>query len=861
LNIINIKKFGCILLATLIMFSTVSFGFKSYAENDEKTQDIDALTNYNYSDTENEAVLYGFVPVLKNADFTLYYKSETSETAVYNRNNNEMVYSNPQDISSDVTGLALHRIKSQLYITYYVNNTQAKYYSSFYDCVNYGQNKAQIKDDSLIVEYVFGKESYSKEMLPIAIPKDKYEKILDNASEEDKEVLENAYKLTSIEDAKTDVARNKLIERYKNIEKTDLYVLDRYIPDYEVEPVYKSLFKYYKIDDFKEDNKAAGGPTDIANDSITFDLSLVYSLNENGLSVSLDCSQLRANENADIDSVAVLEFFGCSNNTDNGYSLIPDGSGGVVNFNSNKNWAGEYSERIYGDDAAIGYTNTNSNKSKIQLPIFAISKNNSGILAVADKGAELCNITFVIADDTIPFNRTAFTANLFSFDKMYVLNPEYGGGTSEVYVREEKPYTDTIDINYYFLEQGKNSYADIAAYYRNLLISDGTLKKKSDNNIPFVFELVGAVDVNKHFLGIPYTGYEVLTSFEQAEKIVDNLSEMGIPEMKVRYSGWFNGGLRQTDISKMKILSCLGSKKKFSKLMENKKADIFPQINVLQVSNKLFDGFSVKNDAIRLTYNETALLYPLSLSRSDFDYEAKYSYLLSPSKYIERAKSFNKKFDYQNVAISDLATLLNSDFSSSENINRVSSQKITTDTLKLLKENRNIMASVPNKYAVPYVDIMVDMPIGTSGANIFDLEIPFVQMVFAGYIDMACEPINISDNKGDLLTLMAFNTLPNYTFMYAESSVLKDTDYSNYYSLSFNDWKEDAVKLYIEYSNNMQKVRGSTVTGWEILADNVVKVSYENGYVLIINKNNTPYETEEFKVSAQGYILKEEGLQ
>ena len=244
----------------------------------------------------------------------------------------------------------------------------------------------------------------------------------------------------------------------------------------------------------------------------------------------------------------------------------------------------------------------------------------------------------------------------------------------------------------------------------------------------------------------------------------------------MKLSGWFNGGLKQTDISKINVLSCLGGKRKLTKLMESKTADVFPQINVSRVNAKLFDGFSVKNDAVKLTYNETALMYPLSLSRGDFDYSGKYSYILSPAKYLEKAESFNKKFNYKNIALSDLTTTLNSDFSAENTSNRVSSQKYTEDTLALLEKGRSVMASAPNEYAVKFTDIMTDMPLSTSGANIFDLELPFVQMVFGGYKDMASKSVNISENKTDLLKLMAYNTLPNYTFMYAESSVLKDTE-------------------------------------------------------------------------------------
>lgn len=853
-----LKILGCILLVTVMVLSSA---FTGSAENDAQSNKVEALKNYAATDIEKKAMSAGFTPVLKNDGFTLFYKAQSAEIAVYNRIGSEMIYSNPQDISKDASGLSMHRMKSQLYVTYYTNNTQAKYYSSYYDSVSYGQNVAEIKDGSLVVEYTFGKESFTKDMLPIAIPKDKFEdKILGGLSEENKQTVLKSYELTSIDDAKTDAARKKLIERYKNIEKTDLYTLDRYIPDYEVADVYKALYSNYTQDDFLEDNSAAGGTVEITNTSITFTMALVYTLTDDGLKVALDCSKLSLSDAADIDSVLVLEFMGAGGKKDKGYSIIPDGSGGVISFNTNKQWANAYQGRIYGNDQAISYTHSD-NDAVLQMPVFGIAKNNRGVFAVASHGAELCSIVSDIADNAIPYNRTAFQVNVFAYDKMYVLNPEYGGGTSEVYVRDKSPYKGKIVFNYYFMDKNKNSYADFAAFYRNLLIEQKVLSEKLTGNIPFVFGLVGAIDVKKQFLGIPYNGYEVLTSFTQAEEIIESFSDEGITDMQVRYSGWFNGGLKQSDISKVNILSCLGGKRKLNKLMQNEKATIYPEINVSTVANKLFDGFSVRKDASRFTYDETVLVYPLSLSRNVSDYSAKYTYLLTPSKYLNRVEKFTKKYNYENVALSDLAYRLNSDFSKSNYSDRIASAQSTVKALQTVSQKYNVMATTPNSYAWEYVDIMVDMPLGTNNANIFDLEVPFVQMVLLGYVDMASQAINISDNKDGLLDLIASGTIPNYTLMYAEATAVKDTDYSYLYSLHYKDWQSQAVTLYKEYVADMQKVRGCTVTDWSVLEADIIKVSYDNGAVFVINKSDKAYKFGGSEIAAKAYKFFEEGLQ
>lgn len=859
------KIFKCFIAALLaVVFTfTACINPSVVATADEQTagKTVEAIGDYVATTTEQVAVDSGFVPVLKNDGYTLFYKAESAETAIYNRSQDEMIYSNPQDIDPELTGLGFHRLKSQLYVTYYVNNSQVKYYSSFFDSVSYGQNSAEIKDGKLVVNYIFGKASYTKEMLPIAIPKDKFEKdVLPKLSEENKETVENAYKLTSLDSAKTEVAKKKLKESYKNIEETDLYVLDKYLPVYEVQPLYLALFSVYTNKDFIEDNKAAGGTTEIVNNTIAFDISLIYELAEDGLKVSLDCSNLSTSEAADIDSIAVLEFMGAGNSTDKGFSLIPDGSGSIINFNTDKTYVSAYSGKIYGSDNTLKYTGASVNKKQLQLPVYGISRNDSGIFAVVEKGAEICSVVSDIAKKTLPYNYTAFKADVFTYDIMTIQNPQHGGGTVEMFVRQKEPYKDLVTIHYYFLDKGKNGIADMATLYRNTLISEGVLKDKLSGDIPFVFGLTGAITVRKQFLGIPYTGYQTLTTFKEAEKIINSFKEQGINALNVKYDGWFNGGLEQTDIGKFKILSCLGGKKGMNKLMNNDVANVFPNVKIANVSSKAFDGFSVKNDAARLTYNETALLYPLNLPRNNFDYDAKYSYLLSSAKYEKRVDKFLKNYKYENISLSDFTNQINSDYAEKNYTTRSKSLENIIKTLGKISDKKTVMASTPNKYAFGNVDFMTDMPLTSSGANIFDMDVPFLQMVLSGYVDMASIAINISDGEFDLLKLMSYNTLPNYNLIFEESSVLKDTAFSDMYSMNYEDWSDEAVELYKSYSADMKQVRGKTITNWQSTADGLVIVTYEGGETLAINRTNKAAIISGEEIAAKTYKFYKEGL-
>ena len=149
--------FKCFIAALLaVVFTFTACINPNVVSADEPTaeQTVEAIGDYVATVTEQVAVDSGFVPVLKNDSYTLFYKAESAETAVYNRSQDEMFYSNPQDIDPELTGLGFHRLKSQLYVTYYVNNSQVKYYSSYFDSVSYGQNSAEIKDNKLVLKHM-----------------------------------------------------------------------------------------------------------------------------------------------------------------------------------------------------------------------------------------------------------------------------------------------------------------------------------------------------------------------------------------------------------------------------------------------------------------------------------------------------------------------------------------------------------------------------------------------------------------------------------------------------------------------------------------------------------------------------------
>ena len=856
------KRLTAILLSLIILCSVMAVSSSAEKGEEEKDAAVEALSGYTPSTVEQEAVKFGFKPVINQSELTLYYKEETAEVAVYSAKNNAMVYSNPQNIPETVKGVPLHKIRSQLYITYYQENNQVKYYSSSYDALGRDQVTAEIVDKSLKVNYVFGKKKITKEMLPIAIPKEKFEKkVLGFLEGEELKLMKKQYKLISYDDDKMlDYNREKYEAEYKNFKSTDIYILNKYIASYDIEPVYNALYgSDYTQKDFKEDNEASGNDVEIVDKNVVFDLSLIYSLKDGALSVELDCSKLNVLDNANIHTVDILPFFDAASTKEEGYFTVPSGSGGLVRFNSTKSTAGAYKEYVYGEDKTIRVNNLEMADSHIQLPVYGITNTTrqSGTFVVAENAAEYLTVNADIARSTSPYNMAYFSAVVYPYDEMTVNNPISGGGTTQIYTHQAKPFKDKVKLSYNFLEKGKNSYSDMAALYRNMLVKEGVLKEKLSGEQPFVYSLLGGIDVKKHFLGIPYTGMQSITTFGQTEEIINELAKEGINNQAVKYLNWFNGGAKQTVPNKVKVLSCLGGKKALNNLFETKKAKIYPNVNFTTVTNSLTDGFSVRKDAARLTYNESALLYELNIPKNFFDYNSDYKYIVSPTVYGKFADKFLSKYKYDNLSVDDLAAGINSDFDEAKYAERTKALELALKTIEKLASKRSIMASAPNKYAAGYVDVMTDMPIVSSGANIIDTDVPFLQMVYSGYKEVSSSSVNLSYGEYSLAKLLSFATSPSFTFGYEKSSIIMNTGYTEYYSFCFDDWKEDAVMLYKDYAEATKNVRGESIKSHQLLDNGLCVLTYENGGVFYINDSQEDIVYSGETVKAGSYIYKE----
>ena len=160
------------------------------------------------------------------------------------------------------------------------------------------------------------------------------------------------------------------------------------------------------------------------------------------------------------------------------------------------------------------------------------------------------------------------------------------------------------------------------------------------------------------------------------------------------------------------------------------------------------------------------------------------------------------------------------------------------------------MGSSGNAYVLPYVDHVLGVSMDSS-LNINTSEsIPFVGMVLHGNVEFAGTAINL-DGDFEYSMLKAIENGGNLYFILSKdnTSELKQfEEFSKYYAISYDIWKEQLVDTYTKFNDAMKNVKYSYIVDHETVDTRVVKVVYENGIGFMINYNTHPYETENGEV-------------
>ena len=861
-------RFLCALLSVVMLACMLPALAVSAADRSDKpdtSQDSEDWIDYysktlTYDSVEDrlaEMQLY-----FETKDYALYCDPDTAAVAYQKKATGEVLFTNPWDMADKETSTLytnLDELLSQVIITYLAPGMNAPAtINSFSEAVAKKQISILPIRNGVRVEYAIGEVS-SRILLPMRIEQESFEQNILTPLEQ--AVKDGKISSRDLSWFKAYFGLRKqgaagIAEAYPVTEKKNINIyvyndpnkspallrkLEALILQYCPEYSFAQMEADYELVEYEED--AVSPPV--------FRLALEYTIDANGLSVSLPANGLRYDETLyRITELKVLPYMGATYKgnpaldpdgkpyddgvTYEGYSFLPDGSGVLYDVNTMI----QNITRLYGDDYAMISGLTGKHTVPMRMPVFGQTSTitypdgrveKQGYFAIIEQGDALASLS-------LNHSEKLYTSVIPSF----ITRPQ-DVSKSGWSVYASRRYTNDYKLRYILLsddtkaaEHNLTSYYEcswmgMACAYRDYLsatqegfsrLTDADVEK----SIPLYIETFGSTDTVKKIMSIPVTVSVALTSFEDIETMYEYLLGEKVSNVKFKMTGYANGGLYSDVPYKLKWEKSVGGKAGFKDLLEyaaeHPEMGLFPDFDFLYTKNS-DSSVNMKKYGARTVDNRYTTKRSYSVTRQSL--VSHFEMVLSPATFDHFYEKLEKKYaKYDNLAIS-LSTMgsdLNSSFDE-ENISlREDSKNYTVEALDYFtSKGYDVMVDGGNAYTWGYADYILDVPLD-SNRYIKQLSaVPFAGVVLHGYVQFAGSPLNMEGNLTyAMLKAMESGAGVYFILSYANTELLKEDELlSQNYSVRYDIWRARLVEIYNELNSVLSDVQTKLIIGHKFL--------------------------------------------
>ncbi|MCM1380400.1 MAG: DUF5696 domain-containing protein [Muribaculaceae bacterium] len=590
---------------------------------------------------------------------------------------------------------------------------------------------------------------------------------------------------------------------------------------------------------------------------------VTYTLNDDCLSLHVDTKEI-VERNGDKITVemAFNSTFGAADMEEEGYFVIPDGSGAIINFNNGKSGYRTYQGKVYGADITAVKTTKPAVTQGVYLPMYGIVKGNSGLMVVADKGDTCATINAYTAGQ----NKTSYNACYFDFEVR--TSDEYlmGGDSNPLKVFEKRGIlVPEIEIKYYPVskaDQSEIDYVDIANAYKNHLKSQGVTKSDTVDSSALYVDFYGATIKTETVLGMPVKMQHKTTSFSDAQDILSQLKGLGVENMVVNYNQWTTADIKEKVADKAKPASLLGGKSDFNSLMNYANSNgitIYPEVDNLTF--KSGGGYFTMTDTTIRVSNAYSRQIEYDLAHGIENKFYKSMSLLSPRKYEKMfsnlAKSYSKA-GIDNISLGSATTVIYGDYGKNSVSREMFKYNLQGYMENLKGSVGSVLADGANAYMLPYVDHITNIPLNSSKFDAFDRDIPFYQIVMSGLKPVSTTAVNGDAQIADLvLKAVACGSNLRFDLVAEDANELKDTRYDVLYYADYKYWLEDAAGCYKFANEVLKDVAGAEITEYNILPNGEIETVHSNGVKTTVNLDEKTVTKNGAKYSIYDYVGEE----
>ena len=848
LSAIKRMIFPVILVAIIVGVSIYIINFKTPADEDA------VIEPYAYTGEEETVTI-------ENDKLRLVMDAATTQFSLEVKDSGKIWYSNPVGAADDAMAQVEEKAKLQspLLMSYAVVTGLETTYNTFaYSTSNGIYEIVKEGDNSIRVNYSLGNVEKEYAIPPVIVEAD-FDALRGAMEQKDADFVKDYYKKYDINKPGKKDNVDELKEKYPIYEQSVIYVLR----DGTKENVKKKLLGIfetagYTYEDYLRDKEL--DQAEKSNDKPVFNVSVVYTLDGDDLVVEVPLQDLQFKKDTPIYTVTPLPYFGAGSAQDEGYMLVPEGGGALINFNNGKVSQNSYYTNVYGWDMCITRKAVVHN-TRAYYGVYGVAEQDDSFICMLEDGSSYASIQADVAGKVHSYN---FVNAIYSICQ----REQYDVGdiaNSDVFEYATNVPDEVLKQRYRFIHSG--DYVDMAKTYGEYMQDryGEYLALNSDTSTPVAVEIVGAIDKVQQILGVPVSSPLELTTYKEAAEIVRGLSEQGVDNMSVKLSGWCNGGVNQKMLSSVHTVRSLGSTKQLAELC-NVCAETGTKIYLNGITqyaydSNLLDGFFSYRDAAKFITKERAELFEYShITYAQRENSENNYFLLHTNVAMKNADTLAKAAAKYGAGVSyqDLGMDLSSDFYRKDEKSRQAVLKIQEEELKKVSsQGTPVMINMGNDYAVPYASMVTNMDLRGSKYTMLDEEVPFYQIAFHGRVNYTGKAINLSGNvENEVLYSAEYGAGLSFTFMEESAFATQKTLYTEYYGANYESWKSMMLEIYSRYNKELGHTFNQEMVGHDNLSEDVSRTDYADGTKVYVNYGYSDAQTEDGKkIPARDYLV------
>lgn len=605
---------------------------------------------------------------------------------------------------------------------------------------------------------------------------------------------------------------------------------------------------------------------DFSREKEGFKIPVAYTITDDSFKAEIIVSEIEEYSTQKIMNISLVPHFGTGSISDEGYILVPDGSGAILEFNNGEGHRTEYSRPVYGRDYSVVQSVNYTVMQPITLPVYGIVRNNAGYVAVID-GTDADLSAKTSSPGASAYNYAYATFEMRKKDT-YTMGEGKWDAKMLTIVATMTFSSSNYSVEFFFLPEDDVSYAGMARRYRKYLEEEyGFSKKTFDEDLPLFLEVYGAVTNKGNVLGVPTTETVPMTTYEELADILKEFNDLGIGNTVVDYVGWMKGGPNTTVPTKLSYENKLGGKSGYKKLVETAEtlgAEIFPRVEFINVS-KAGNGYSQSKLYAKSVQRTPIQVFKYSLASGSKLVNSTSSFMVSTGVFDDVFNRFSKtyaKLGLKNLSLDSVVNSLYSDFRAKVyyDIN-YQADKIAENMEKLKDSGVSILMNRPNAYAMVYADYLSDIPSFSSRFLITDYAVPFIQIVLHGWVSYSSPAISSSDDIEEAF-LKAVETGSNlmFTVTAKDTGDIRDSDYNFLYASDYNVWRDTAVKMYGEINGILGGLQEVEIANHRRVQDDVFETLYADGTSILVNYSKKAVTVDGRTVESMSYNVKKGGI-